>query len=342
MPNQVSDGETLLLHAAFQPLRPTHGAVTAVRHPGGRRSDRGAPLEARPGSGCGPSIRALQDSHSGLSLRRGLGLHRNPCRLLENKEHFPGFPKPLPVRSETPGRARPALTPSATPQPPPGVGPGAERGPGRARGRRGRARAWPHNSAPWRAGRSGAERRRAGSGSGAERRGMAGALTEVLGEVLVAADGEEVAVSALAARGVSLVGLYFGCSLSGPCAQLGASLAAFYGRFRGEAAAAGAQRLEIVFVSAEQEQQQWQEAVRAMPWLALPFAEKHRKVRTGAGRRHRGGGVGGFVRGAAGPERRAEGERSFRKVLRPRGWAVGSGRGAPPGGAGGVFGSRGL
>ncbi|KAK2525401.1 Nxn [Columba livia] len=108
---------------------------------------------------------------------------------------------------------------------------------------------------------------------------MAGALSEVLGEVLVTADGEEVAVSALAARGVSLVGLYFGCSLGGPCAQLGASLAAFYGRFRGEAAAAGGQRLEIVFVSAEQEQQQWQEAVRAMPWLALPFADKHRKLK---------------------------------------------------------------
>ncbi|XP_067165814.1 nucleoredoxin [Apteryx mantelli] len=111
---------------------------------------------------------------------------------------------------------------------------------------------------------------------------MAGGLAEVLGEVLVAADGEEVAVSALAARGVSLVGLYFGCSLGGPCAQLGASLAAFYGRFKGEAAAAaagGAQRLEIVFVSAEQEQQQWQEAVRAMPWLALPFADKHRKLK---------------------------------------------------------------
>lgn len=115
---------------------------------------------------------------------------------------------------------------------------------------------------------------------------MADALSEVLGEVLVAADGEEVAVSALAARGVSLVGLYFGCSLGGPCAQLGSSLAAFYGRFRGEAAAGGGQRLEIVFVSAEQEQQQWQEAVRAMPWLALPFADKHRKVRprSGAGR----------------------------------------------------------
>uniref|UniRef100_A0A8C3CKW9 Thioredoxin-like fold domain-containing protein n=1 Tax=Cairina moschata TaxID=8855 RepID=A0A8C3CKW9_CAIMO len=133
---------------------------------------------------------------------------------------------------------------------------------------------------------------------------MAGGLAEVLGEVLVAADGEEVAVAALAARGVSLVGLYFGCSLSGPCAQLGASLAAFYGRFRGEAAAAGAQRLEIVFVSAEQEQQQWQEAVRAMPWLALPFADKHRKVRP---RRGCGEGFVGAGGGAApwGGSRRA-------------------------------------
>lgn len=152
---------------------------------------------------------------------------------------------------------------------------------------------------------------------------MAGALSEVLGEVLVAADGEEVAVSALAARGVSLVGLYFGCSLGGSCAQLGASLAAFYGRFRGEAAAAGGQRLEIVFVSAEQEQQQWQEAVRAMPWLALPFADKHRKVRPG-GREEGGGGARpGLCLGAAGlgrapphcaPPGREGGVGAFQKV----------------------------
>lgn len=154
-------------------------------------------------------------------------------------------------------------------------------GPGRGGAARGGGGRGPRGAAapPGGAGRGGAC---AAGGRGAERSGMAGALTDVLGEVLVAADGEEVAVSALAARGVSLVGLYFGCSLGGPCAQLGASLAAFYGRFRGEAAAAGGQRLEIVFVSAEQEQQQWQEAVRAMPWLALPFADKHRKVRPAA------------------------------------------------------------
>lgn len=159
---------------------------------------------------------------------------------------------------------------------------------------------------------------------------MAGGLAEVLGEVLVAADGEEVAVAALAARGVSLVGLYFGCSLSGPCAQLGASLAAFYGRFRGEAAAAGAQRLEIVFVSAEQEQQQWQEAVRAMPWLALPFADKHRKVRPrrgcgegfvcvcvcrGGGRPHREGPAGLCPAGDEARSCGAEGSEPSRKFL---------------------------
>lgn len=150
---------------------------------------------------------------------------------------------------------------------------------------------------------------------------MAGALSEVLGEVLVTADGEEVAVSALAARGVSLVGLYFGCSLGGPCAQLGASLAAFYGRFRGEAAAAGGQRLEIVFVSAEQEQQQWQEAVRAMPWLALPFADKHRKVRPRGGCLR--GEPPGFVcgrRGSAGPPRAAGAGPAWRRA-RGAGWA---------------------
>lgn len=129
---------------------------------------------------------------------------------------------------------------------------------------------------------------------------MSGFLEELLGEKLVTGGGEEVDVHSLGARGISLLGLYFGCSLSAPCAQLSASLAAFYGRLRGDAAAgpgaaagagpgAGAaaepdprRRLEIVFVSSDQDQRQWQDFVRDMPWLALPYKEKHRKV-SGAG-----------------------------------------------------------
>lgn len=125
---------------------------------------------------------------------------------------------------------------------------------------------------------------------------MSGFLEELLGEKLVTGGGEEVDVHSLGARGISLLGLYFGCSLSAPCAQLSASLAAFYGRLRGDAAAgpgagagpgpgAGAaaepeprRRLEIVFVSSDQDQRQWQDFVRDMPWLALPYKEKHRKV----------------------------------------------------------------
>ncbi|XP_063002868.1 nucleoredoxin [Elgaria multicarinata webbii] len=137
------------------------------------------------------------------------------------------------------------------------------------------------------------------------------ALAELLGEALAAPDGSPVATASLPARGVSLVGLYFGyCGAGaaggaggaagagggGPGAQLAASLAAFYARFQPAARAgtdAGAapdpapppppslpqQRLEIVFVSAEQDQQRWQEAARAMPWLALPFADKRRKLK---------------------------------------------------------------
>lgn len=128
------------------------------------------------------------------------------------------------------------------------------------------------------------------------------ALAELLGEALAAPDGSQVPTAALLTRGVSLVGLYFGyCgagggggagsggSSGGPCAQLAANLTAFYARFQpaqAQESGAGAaaeqqqpqQRLEIVFVSAEQDQQRWQEATRAMPWLALPFADKRRKV----------------------------------------------------------------
>ncbi|XP_077167259.1 nucleoredoxin [Paroedura picta] len=120
----------------------------------------------------------------------------------------------------------------------------------------------------------------------------AAALAELLGETLAAPDGSSVSTASLPARGVSLVGLYFGyCGgggSGGPGAQLAASLAAFYARFQPAAAPsepeqpaakAAQQRLEIVFVSAEQDQPRWQEATRAMPWLALPFADKRRKLK---------------------------------------------------------------
>ncbi|EDL12859.1 nucleoredoxin [Mus musculus] len=100
---------------------------------------------------------------------------------------------------------------------------------------------------------------------------MSGFLEELLGDKLVTGGGEEVDVHSLGARGIALLGLYFGCSLSAPCAQLSASLAAAEPEPR--------HRLEIVFVSSDQDQRQWQDFVRDMPWLALPYKEKHRKLK---------------------------------------------------------------
>ncbi|XP_029467251.1 nucleoredoxin [Rhinatrema bivittatum] len=100
-------------------------------------------------------------------------------------------------------------------------------------------------------------------------------VLEALGEKLVNGERAEVDVQALASR-LSLLGLFFGCSASAPCRQLCASLADFYGRFR---QSERGPKLEVVFVSSDQDLKQWQDFVRDMPWLALPFKEKHRKLK---------------------------------------------------------------
>ncbi|XP_077152486.1 nucleoredoxin [Ranitomeya variabilis] len=97
-----------------------------------------------------------------------------------------------------------------------------------------------------------------------------GLLLELLGEKLVTAEREEVDVQSLGSR-VSLVGLLFGCGMSAPCLQLLPSLSDFYCKTR--------DRLEIVFISSDPEQKKWQLFLKDMPWLALPYQEKHKKLK---------------------------------------------------------------
>lgn len=100
----------------------------------------------------------------------------------------------------------------------------------------------------------------------------------LLGESLVSG-GEaptEVDVRSLASAPAALLGLFFGCSLSGPCRQFSASLADFYERFR---RSRDTGRLEIVFVSSDQDHEQWREFIRDMPWVCLPHKERHRKLK---------------------------------------------------------------
>ncbi|XP_043910248.1 nucleoredoxin isoform X1 [Protopterus annectens] len=108
-------------------------------------------------------------------------------------------------------------------------------------------------------------------------------LVELLGERLLrsrerGSGEEEVDVHSLAA-GCSLMGLYFGSSLSAPCKQFNVNLAEFYSKFKESGGGTRGRQLEIVFVSSDQDHKKWQEFVQDMPWLALPFKEKHKKLK---------------------------------------------------------------
>uniref|UniRef100_A0A3B5LKN8 Thioredoxin-like fold domain-containing protein n=1 Tax=Xiphophorus couchianus TaxID=32473 RepID=A0A3B5LKN8_9TELE len=93
---------------------------------------------------------------------------------------------------------------------------------------------------------------------------------------LVNSEKAEVDVQSLGAR-LSLVGLFFGCSLNAPCKQFNGSLCEFYSRFK--KASEHKDKLEVVFVSSDQDQKHWQDFLQEMPWPALPFKDRHKKVR---------------------------------------------------------------
>ncbi|TWW77019.1 Nucleoredoxin [Takifugu flavidus] len=101
-------------------------------------------------------------------------------------------------------------------------------------------------------------------------------LVSLLGERLVNGEKAEVDVQALGAK-LSLVGLFFGCSLNAPCKQFNGSLCEFYSRFK--KASEHKDKLEIVFISSDQDQKHWQDFLQEMPWPALPFKDRHKKTR---------------------------------------------------------------
>uniref|UniRef100_A0A3Q0RCX8 Thioredoxin-like fold domain-containing protein n=1 Tax=Amphilophus citrinellus TaxID=61819 RepID=A0A3Q0RCX8_AMPCI len=101
-------------------------------------------------------------------------------------------------------------------------------------------------------------------------------LVSLLGERLVNSEKAEVDVQSLGAK-LSLVGLFFGCSLNAPCKQFNGSLCEFYSRFK--KTSEHKDKLEIVFISSDPDQKHWQDFLQEMPWPALPFKDRHKKVR---------------------------------------------------------------
>lgn len=69
------------------------------------------------------------------------------------------------------------------------------------------------------------------------------------------------------------VGLYFSAHWCPPCRGFTPKLAEFYKKHHED------KNFEIVFVSSDKNEAEFKEYFNEMPWLALPFSERSRKVR---------------------------------------------------------------
>ena len=98
-------------------------------------------------------------------------------------------------------------------------------------------------------------------------------LVQILGEKLDGKDGDK-DVADLVGEGC-VIGLYFSAHWCPPCRTFTPQLAKWYNTFK---VTANADKFEIVFVSSDRDEEGFDEYYGEMPWLALPFGDRDRKV----------------------------------------------------------------
>ena len=95
-------------------------------------------------------------------------------------------------------------------------------------------------------------------------------LRDLIGDKIVKANGETVNTESLL-NDNQIVGLYFSAHWCPPCVGFTSKLEEFYNKFKNK-------NLEVVFVSSDRDQDQFNEYFQEMPWFALPFEDRDRKV----------------------------------------------------------------
>ena len=95
-------------------------------------------------------------------------------------------------------------------------------------------------------------------------------LVELIGDTLLDNAGKRLATSDLLSDG-KVIGLYFSASWCPPCIGFGPKLVDFYNKFRN--------KLTVIFVSSDKDEECFLEYLKDMPWYAVPFQERDKKVR---------------------------------------------------------------
>lgn len=104
---------------------------------------------------------------------------------------------------------------------------------------------------------------------------MAANWVTFFGEELLTKEG--VKKTAVALEGKKLVAIYFSAHWCPPCRGFTPSLGEFYNAVKAE----GGDELEIVFVSSDQDQSQFDGYYASMPFIALPFTNRAAKQQLG-------------------------------------------------------------
>ena len=103
---------------------------------------------------------------------------------------------------------------------------------------------------------------------------MVSPLVDLLGKSLLKGDDEEVETSHLEREG-QIVGLYFSAQWCPPCVEFTPKLIEFYNLMLKKTPE---KELQIVFISSDKEENGFKDHFSHMPWLALPFQNRDRKV----------------------------------------------------------------
>ena len=102
------------------------------------------------------------------------------------------------------------------------------------------------------------------------------AISEILGSKLISQKGETISTDSLAGKN-KVLALYFSAHWCPPCRRFTPVLKCFYENVK---SSENGNNFDIVFVSSDREESQFDEYFGEMPWKALPYAERDLKVST--------------------------------------------------------------